>query len=107
MEYNNNQAEVQESKPKKKPDLCKHKRSVERLLEYNKTKNIEFINNWLFNSYTKTTENYLPIKSGYINFEDSNQIILHYINPRLTTFPRGFAQMVASSHDQFELEETD
>jgi len=45
------------------------------------------------------------MRLGHIDLEDSNQIIIHFINPELSTFPRGFAQMVALSHDVLELEE--
>jgi len=44
------------------------------------------------------------MKLGHIDLEDSNQIVIHFINPELSTFPRGFAQIVALSHDVFHLE---
>jgi len=45
------------------------------------------------------------MKLGHIHLEDSIQIIIHFINPELVTFLRGFAQIVSLSHDVFELEE--
>jgi len=103
MEVRHNQAEDLDNKYKKKLPPCKQKRNLNRLMDYNRSKKIEIINNWLLSSYTKTTDKYLYIRSGHINFEESNQVVLHFINPSLTTFPRGFAQMVALSHDDFDL----
>lgn len=105
MDLSPNQAEDQDNKQRKKLPPCKIKRNLVRLMEFNKNKKIEFINNWLTNSYTKPTDNYFTMKLGHIDLQDGNQVILHFINPELSTFPRGFAQIVALSHDVFELEE--
>jgi len=36
--------------------------------------------------------------------DQEDQIVPHYNNPNLVTFPRGFTQTVALSHDEYNLE---
>jgi len=46
--------------------------------------------------------NSLTITGDWLDFKQPEQIILYFINP---IFPRGFAQLVANTHDNFELQE--
>jgi len=54
---------------------------------------------------TYNEENSLTITEDWLNCKREKQIIMHFINPDLATFPRGFAVDVAESHTDFNLEE--
>lgn len=46
---------------------------------------------------TYNAESSLIITEGSINCELGKQTVMHFINPRLATLPRGFAKVVAET----------
>lgn len=62
------------------------------------------MNDWLTENEPQTDAS-LTIKQRYMN--ESDQIILDFINPELPHFPRGFTQSVALSHDGLDLNKLD
>lgn len=52
---------------------------------------------------TSNQENALTLIEDELDLQQDEQLILHFINPKLRTFPRGFAQIVADTHEKFNL----
>jgi len=105
MDNNPNSIHDQEQKSiKRKNPPCRIRRSRNRLIQFNKTKKLEILNKWINEGTSTKIYNFLIIKNGYVDMQHEEQIVMHYINPDLTTFPRGFAQFVALTHDEYEIE---
>jgi len=66
----------------------------------------EYFKNYLDEHFeTQNIEKALTIIEGILNIEKQGQIIPHFINPKLATFPGSLARLVVNSHNTFDLGE--
>ena len=87
-------------------NLSKYENIWVKEMTWTDKKNEEDFKNWLEEHFeTQNIENALTITEGILNMEEQGQIVLHFINPKLATFPGGFARLVVNSHNTFDLGE--